>query len=101
MAFTVDHAKRMRAAYKKAGKRTVQIGHQCCSSGQVTDAAQFPGDRQCRQGHRDPRAHVPQYAAREAAVVAAGLSGHDAARTSSGNRFWARRRSMSSTPTGT
>src|SRR5205823_14017513 len=41
MAFTVDHAKRMRAAYKKAGKRTVQIGHQSCSSGQVTDAESF------------------------------------------------------------
>ena len=41
MAFTVDHAKRMRAAYKKAGKRTVQIGHQCCSFGQVTDATNF------------------------------------------------------------
>src|SRR3954470_10501318 len=41
MAFTVDHAKRMRAAYKKAGKRTVQIGHQSCSSGQVDDAVNF------------------------------------------------------------
>lgn len=41
MAFTVDHAKRMRAAYQKAGKRVVQIGHQSCSSGQVTDAANF------------------------------------------------------------
>ena len=41
MAFNVDHAKRMRAAYKKAGKRTVQIGHQWCSNGQVTDAANF------------------------------------------------------------
>jgi predicted dehydrogenase len=41
MAFTVDHAKRMRAAYKKAGKRTVQIGHQSCSSGQVNDAVSF------------------------------------------------------------
>ena len=41
MAFTVDHAKRMRAAYKKAGKRTVQIGHQSCSSGQVADASSF------------------------------------------------------------
>jgi predicted dehydrogenase len=38
MAFTVEHAKRMRAAFQKAGKRTVQIGHQGCSSGQVTDA---------------------------------------------------------------
>src|SRR6478736_3759149 len=41
MAFNVDHAKRMRAAYKKAGKRTVQIGHQSCSSGQVIDATNF------------------------------------------------------------
>jgi predicted dehydrogenase len=42
MAFTVDHAKRMRAAYKKAGdKRIVQIGHQSCTSGQVADALAF------------------------------------------------------------
>jgi predicted dehydrogenase len=41
MAFTVEHAKRMRAAYQRAGKRTVQIGHQCCSSGQVQDAIGF------------------------------------------------------------
>ncbi|MBI1786986.1 MAG: Gfo/Idh/MocA family oxidoreductase [Acidobacteria bacterium] len=41
MAFTVDHAKRMRAAYKKQAKQVVQIGHQHCSSGQVTDAAAF------------------------------------------------------------
>ncbi len=41
MAFTVEHAKRMRAAYQRAGQRTVQIGHQSCSSGQVTDAISF------------------------------------------------------------
>ncbi len=41
MAFTVDHAKRMRSAYRKAGKRTVQIGHQSCSSGQMPDAQEF------------------------------------------------------------
>ncbi|MGH9657576.1 MAG: Gfo/Idh/MocA family protein [Bryobacteraceae bacterium] len=42
MAFTVDHAKRMRAAHSKiAGKKVVQIGHQSCSSGQVADAANF------------------------------------------------------------
>jgi predicted dehydrogenase len=41
MAFTVDHAKRMRAAYQRAGKRTVQIGHQSCSSGHVADAVNF------------------------------------------------------------
>ena len=28
MAFTVEHAKRMRAAYQKAAKQVVQIGHQ-------------------------------------------------------------------------
>jgi predicted dehydrogenase len=42
MAFTVDHAKRMRTAYKRdGGKHTVQIGHQSCSSGQMTDALEF------------------------------------------------------------
>jgi predicted dehydrogenase len=40
MAFTVEHAKLMRAAHEKA-KRTVQIGHQCCSSGQVADASNY------------------------------------------------------------
>jgi predicted dehydrogenase len=44
MAFTVDHAKRMRAAYRNAGKRTVQIGHQYCSSGQMPDAQSFLAD---------------------------------------------------------
>lgn len=44
MAFTVDHAKRMRAAYQRAGsKRVVQIGHQACSSGHVADACYFLG----------------------------------------------------------
>jgi predicted dehydrogenase len=41
MAFTVEHAKQMRAAYQKAANRVVQIGHQGCSSGQVTDASTF------------------------------------------------------------
>jgi predicted dehydrogenase len=41
MAFNAAHAKKMRAAYQRAGKRTVQVGHQSCSSGQVTDAANF------------------------------------------------------------
>lgn len=40
MAFTVEHAKRMRSAYQKA-KRVVQIGHQACSSGQAADAIAF------------------------------------------------------------
>ena len=31
MAFNVEHAKRMRAAFKNAGRRTVQVGHQSCS----------------------------------------------------------------------
>jgi len=41
MAFTVEHAKRMRAAYQRAGSRTVQIGHQWTSTGQLPDAAGF------------------------------------------------------------
>ena len=45
MAFTVEHAKLMRAAFERAtangAKRTVQVGHQGCSSGQVTDAANY------------------------------------------------------------
>jgi predicted dehydrogenase len=42
MAFTVDHAKRMRAALQRAGaKRAVQIGHQGCSSGLAADARSF------------------------------------------------------------
>src|ERR1044071_9161895 len=42
MAFTVDHAKRMRAAFQKdAGKHVVQIGHQWTSTGAVADALTF------------------------------------------------------------
>jgi len=41
MAFTVDHAKAMRAAYRKASGLAVQIGHQSCSSGQIADAMRF------------------------------------------------------------
>ena len=42
MAFTVDHAKRMRAGFERAGgQRAVQIGHQFTSSGHVADAAHF------------------------------------------------------------
>ncbi len=42
MAFTVDQAKQMRAAYRNAaGKLTVQIGHQGCSSGLMEDARKF------------------------------------------------------------
>ncbi len=45
MAFNVDHAKRMRAAYLPVkGKQTVQVGHQSCSFGQVADAYSFLKD---------------------------------------------------------
>ncbi|HEY6342321.1 MAG TPA: Gfo/Idh/MocA family oxidoreductase [Bryobacteraceae bacterium] len=45
MAFSLDHAKKMRSAYRKCGTRlTVQIGHQACSSGQMADARQFLSD---------------------------------------------------------
>jgi predicted dehydrogenase len=42
MAFTTDDAKRMRAAYAAArGKLAVQVGHQSCSYGHVSDASRF------------------------------------------------------------
>ena len=41
MAFTVEQAKAMRAAYQRAGNRVVQIGHQSCSLGHVTDALNY------------------------------------------------------------
>lgn len=41
MAFTVEHAKQMRDAWDRAGKPAVQVGHQACSSGHVTDAANY------------------------------------------------------------
>lgn len=45
MAFTVDHAKRMRAAWLPVkGKQAVQVGHQSCSFGQVADAYAFLQD---------------------------------------------------------
>lgn len=41
MAFTLEQAKAMRAAYHHAGNRAVQIGHQWCSSGHVADALNY------------------------------------------------------------
>jgi predicted dehydrogenase len=41
MAFTVEHAKQMRAARQRAGQLAVQIGHQWTSSGHAADAAKF------------------------------------------------------------
>jgi predicted dehydrogenase len=42
LANTVEHAKRMRVAYRKdGGKHVVQIGHQSCSFGQMADVGRF------------------------------------------------------------
>ena len=41
MAFTVEHAKLMRAARERAPKCVVQVGHQACSSGQIADATSY------------------------------------------------------------
>ena len=42
MAFSVEHAKRMRAAAHRAGKqRIVQVGHQWTSTGQMPDAISY------------------------------------------------------------
>jgi hypothetical protein len=47
MAFTVEHAKRMRLAMKKdSARHTVQIGHQACSFGHMADVRQFLDDPQ-------------------------------------------------------
>jgi len=43
MAFNLDHAKRMRGAYRETSWQTVQIGHQACSSGQMSDALALLG----------------------------------------------------------
>ena len=54
-------------------KHTVQIGHQACSFGHMSDVQQFlarPGPH--GEDHRDRHADAPQHAARQAAVVAAG-----------------------------
>ena len=93
MAFTVEHAKKMRAAWQRAGKRTVQIGHQWISTRPDGRRRQLSEARADGQDHRHPRPHVPQHAARQAAVGPARLSRYDGRRTSSGKRSWARRRS--------
>ena len=41
MAFNVEQAKLMRAAWQKAGNRVVQVGHQTCSLGHVADATNY------------------------------------------------------------
>jgi len=43
----VEHAKLMRASFRKdAGKHTVQIGHQSCSFGHMTDVRMFLSERE-------------------------------------------------------
>ncbi len=41
MAFTLEQARLMRASWQRAGRKTVQIGHQTLSTGQVRDAGNF------------------------------------------------------------
>ena len=43
MAFTVEHAKLMRAARQRTPRSIVQVGHQACSSGQVNDTTAWLG----------------------------------------------------------
>ena len=71
MAFTVEQAKAMRAAYQRAGNRVVQIGHQILLARAMSaDAPNYLASGSCRPRHRHPRPHVSQYAARQAAVDA-------------------------------
>ena len=79
MAFTVEHARRMRAAYLKAGKRTVQIGHQYCSSGHVADAGEFPVDS---------AAVKELYSADAGQVVGIAVYRHVTAGTTGSNWYW-------------
>jgi predicted dehydrogenase len=71
MAFSLDHAKLMRAAVQKhEAKLTVQVGHQACSFGHMTDVRQFLSepDRLGRitavtmQMHRNTPVGKPQWA---------------------------------------
>jgi predicted dehydrogenase len=71
LANTLDHAKRMRAAYASdRGRHTVQIGHQACSFGHLSDVAQFltPADRMGQisalvmRNYRNTPRHKPQWA---------------------------------------
>ena len=71
LANTLDQAKRMRAAYASdRGKHTVQIGHQACSFGHLSDVAQFltPADRMGQisalvmRNYRNTPRHKPQWA---------------------------------------
>jgi predicted dehydrogenase len=41
MAFTVEHAKLMRASRERSPRSVVQVGHQACSSGQIADATSY------------------------------------------------------------
>jgi len=41
MGFTIEDAKRMRAAWQGSRGLAVQVGHQVCSSGQIEDAVRF------------------------------------------------------------
>ena len=71
MAFSLDHAKLMRAAYQKqGGKVTVQVGHQACSFGHMTDVRQFLAEPErlgritavTMQMHRNTPMGKPQWA---------------------------------------
>jgi predicted dehydrogenase len=70
MAFSLDHAKLMRAAYQKNAKLTVQVGHQACSFGHMTDVRQFLSEPErlgritavTMQMHRNTPIGKPQWA---------------------------------------
>ena len=70
MAFSVEHAKRMRSAYQASGGRlAVQVGHQGCSSGHMSDVRQFLKDPERMgtitamnmQAHRTSPRNKPQW----------------------------------------
>jgi predicted dehydrogenase len=84
MAFSLDHAKRMRTAHRGT-KLTVQVGHQACSFGHTADVRQFLAepDRLGRitavtmQMHRNTPVGKPQWA--RPALLTPDLNEHNVA----------------------
>jgi predicted dehydrogenase len=86
MAFSLEHAKLMRAAYQKQGsKLTVQVGHQACSFGHMTDVRQFLSEPErlgritavTMQMHRNTPVGKPQWA--RPALLTPDLNEHNVA----------------------
>ena len=70
-----------------APERAVQIGHQACSIGAGGRCRELSRERRCGAGDGDSCAHVPQYAAWQAAMDRPRVSGYDARSVWRGKQF--------------